>query len=132
MKISHINTNLFKYFSAKTLHVKHNPDAYNSYKNKPIWKYIHLPKNFFRLNIFAVYFRLDSSLSPSICLFLVWSFSLYQKKKDLLSSKELLIISTINVPLNIDWLANFSSHKILIGSFEFNRKPVEILLTAFC
>ena len=27
-------------------------------------------------------------------------------------------------------MAGFSSYKILIGSFEFNRKPVEILQTA--
>ena len=29
----------------------------------------------------------------------------------------------MNEPLNIDWLASYSSYTILIGSFEFNRKP---------
>ena len=34
--------------------------------------------------------------------------------------------------MNIDWLASFSGYKILIGSFEFKRKPIEILLTDCC
>ena len=37
----------------------------------------------------------------------------------------------MNAPLNLDLLASNSSYKILICSFEFNRKPVEILLTPY-
>ena len=31
----------------------------------------------------------------------------------------------MNAPLNIDWLAGFSSDKILIGSFEFIENPLK-------
>ena len=34
------------------------------------------------------------------------------------------------LPLNIDWLASYSSYTLLIYSFEFNRKPLEMLITA--
>ena len=36
----------------------------------------------------------------------------------------------MNASLNIDWLASYLNYKILIGSFDFNKKTVEILLGA--
>ena len=53
-----------------------------------------------------------------------------KRKPFLLSYKEFSIIFIINGPLNIDWLASFSSYKILIGLFKLNEKPVKLLLTA--
>ena len=46
VKISHTNTNRFKYYSAKTLNVKHIPN------------FLQLTKNILKLNIIAIYFRL--------------------------------------------------------------------------
>ena len=50
-------------------------------------------------------------------------FLFIKQKLFLLLWKELmLIISIMNASLNIDWLASFSSCKLLIGLFEFNKK----------
>ena len=112
----HTNTNLFKDLSGNTLtwNISLILIPYSSYKN------------LFRLNIFAIYFPLlNSSFSRSI-FFRLELFLFIKRKLFLLLWKELmLIISIINASLNIDWLASFSSCKLLIGLFEFNRKPVE-------
>ena len=71
-----------------------------------------------------MYFPQRLSFSPLVSFF--DPNFLFLLKELLLSWKELLIISIINAPLNIDGLASFSSCKILIGLFEFNRKLVEI------
>ena len=42
VKISHTNIDLFKHFAANTLSWNISLIPYNSHKNKPIWKYIHL------------------------------------------------------------------------------------------
>ena len=57
---------------------------------------------------------------------LFWELSLFIKRTVVAFIKRLLIISIINAPLITDRLASFSSSKILIGLFEFNRKLVDI------
>ena len=55
-EVSH--TNLFKYFSAKKLYVKHIPNSLQLSQKQTNLKIYSLTKNFFSLNIFAIYFRL--------------------------------------------------------------------------
>ena len=56
-----------------------------------------LPKNLL-LNILAIYFPVKLIFFP---------------------------VKLINAPLNVDWLASYSSYKLLIGLLEFNRESVE-------
>ena len=108
LKISHTNTkDLFKDLLANTLRQTYFwfPATLTKRANQKIHSFA---RNFFK-------FPLDSSFSPFMSFF-VKTFSLYQKK--------------VIAPLNIDWLARSLSHKILVGSFEFNRKLDEVLLTA--
>ena len=58
VKISDTNTNLFKDFSANTLCVKHIPGFPQLSQKQTNLKIHALTKNFFRLNIFAIYFSL--------------------------------------------------------------------------
>ena len=125
--MKHANTSVFKDFSGNTL--KWNISliliSYNSLTEKKINFKIHsLTKSLFRLNIFAIYLPLK------LIFFIVHIFSIrtsfIKQKFFLLSWKELmLIISIINAPLNINWLASFSSYKLLIDLFQFNWKLVE-------
>ena len=131
MKKSHTNTNLFKDFPANTLCVKHIPDFLQLPQKQTNLKIHSLTKKFFRLNIFAIYFSLK-------LIFFTVQIYLFDLKFLCLSKESWLAFIKIiaddfyhimNTPLNIDWLASYSSYQILIGPFEFNRKPVEILLT---
>ena len=126
VKVKHINTNLFKDLPGNTLtwNISLMLTTYSSHK-KLSFKIYWLTKNLFRLNIFAIYFPLKLIIF-TVHIISIRTFSLYQTKAFLLLWKELmLIVSIVNASLNIDWLASFSSCKLLIGLFEFNRKPVE-------
>ena len=112
-------------FFREYTYAKHIPDFDSLQLSQKLSFKIHkLAKNLFRLNIFTIYFPLKLIVF-TVHIFSIWTFSLYQTKLLLLSWKELiLIISITNASLNIDWLARFSCCKLLIGFFEFNRKPV--------
>ena len=95
-----------------------------SQKKKINFKIHSLTKSLFRLKIFAIYLPLK------LIFFIVHIFSIrtsfIKQKFFLLSWKELmLIISIINAPLNFNWLASFSSYKLLIGLLQFNWKLVQ-------
>ena len=79
VKISHTNTNLFKDFSANTLYVKHIPDFLQLSQKQTNLKIHSLTKNFFRLNIFAIYFPLKLIVF-TVHIFSIRTFSLYQMK----------------------------------------------------
>ena len=132
MKISDTNTNLFKDFSANTLCVKHIPGFPQLSQKQTNLKIHALTKNFFRLNIFAIYFSLKL-IFFTVQMYLFESKFLSLCKENWLAFIKIIVdhfYHIMNAPLNIDWLASYSSYKVLIGSFEFNRKLVEILLTA--
>ena len=131
MKVSHTNTNLFKDFSANTLCMKHIPEFLQLSQKQTNLKMHSLTKNFFRSNIFATYFSLKLIFFPVQMYLVDYKFLALSKKSWLAFIKIIAdhFYHIINAPLNIDWLASYSSYKILIGSFEVNRKPVEILLT---
>ena len=131
MKISHTNTNLFKDFSANTPCVKHIPDFLQLSQRENNLKIHSLTKNLFRLNIFVIYFSLKFIIF-TVQMYLFGLKSLSLSKESWLAFIKIIVdhfYHIMNVPLNIDWLVSYSSYKILTGSFQFNRKPVEILLT---
>ena len=103
-----------RFFSEYT-YVKHIPHSLQLSQKQTKLKINSLTKNFFKLNIFAKYFP-TALIVPSPYVFFDYSSS----KELLLSLKELISIK--NAPLNIDWLASFSSYKILIGLLQFNMK----------
>ena len=130
MKISHANTNLFKDFSANTLCVKHIPDFLQLSHRENNLKIHSLTKNLFRLNIFVIYFSLKFIIF-TVQMYLFGLKSLSLSKESWLAFIKIIVdhfYHIMNVPLNIDWLVSYSSYKILTGLFQFNRKPVEILL----
>ena len=130
MKISHTNTNLFKDFSANTLCVKHIPDFLQLSQRENNLKIHSLTKNLFRLNIFVIYFSLKFIIF-TVQMYLFGLKSLSLSKESWLAFIKIIVdhfYHIMNVPLNIDWLVSYSSYKILTGLFQFNRKPVEILL----
>ena len=131
MKISHTNTNLFKDFSANTLCVKHIPDFLQLSQRENNLKIHSLTKNLFRLNIFVIYFSLKFIIF-TVQMYLFGLKSLSLSKESWLAFIKIIVdhfYHIMNVPLNINWLVSYSSYKIFIGSFQFDRKPVEILLT---
>ena len=131
MKISHTNTNLFKDFSANTLCVKHIPDFLQLSHRENNLKIHSLTKNFFRLNTFVIYFSLKFIIF-TVQKYLFGLKSLSLSKESWLAFIKIIVdhfYHIMNVPLNINWLVSYSSYKIFIGSFQFDRKPVEILLT---
>ena len=108
-----------------------------SYKNKLIWihKYNKLNtfnyQKLFYIKHFCDIFLTKIHLFHRPYVLILLERALFIKRKPfLLSYKEFSIIFIINGPLNIDWLASFSSYKILIGLFKLNEKPVKLLLTA--
>ena len=117
-------------FSKHTLRETYSWFPTNCHKNKPIWKCINLP--FFRLIIFAIYFPLKLIFS-TVQMYLFDQKFLCLSKESWLAFIKIIVnhfYHIMNALLNIDWLASYSSYKTLIGSFEFIRKPVKILLTA--
>ena len=84
VKISRTSTNLFKYFSANTLYVKHIPDSLQLLQKQTNLKIYSLTKNVFKLNIFAIYFRLKLFHHP-YAFFCLDISHFIERKLDLLS-----------------------------------------------
>ena len=127
MKIKHLNTNLFKDLSGNKLtwNTSLILIPYNSHKNTQFQNTLTYQKPL-QTKHFCNIFPTITHRFHCPYFFPLELFLFIKRKLFLLLWKELmLIISIINASLNIDWLASFSSCKLLIGLFEFNRKPVE-------
>ena len=116
MKIKHINTNPFKDFSGNTLtwNISLILISYNSYK-KNQFQIDSLTKKLFRLNIFAMYF-------PLKLIFFTHRPYLYKAKVIFAFMKRIDVEHFCHKCAIEYWLlASFSSHKLFIALFEFNR-----------
>ena len=79
-------------------------------------------QNLFRLNIFAIYFPLKLIVF-TVHIFSIRTFSLYQTKIIFAFMKRIDVDHFYHeYVIDIDWLASFSSCKLLIGLFELNKK----------
>ena len=126
MKIKHTNTNLFKDFSGNILtwNISLILIPYNSHK-KINFKIHSLTKNFFRLHVFAIHFPRKLIFFGGY-IFSIRTFSLYQAKLIFAFIKRIDFDHFYHKCAIECWLIGyFASDKLLIGLFEFNRKPVE-------
>ena len=116
MKIKPYQYQYVQRFFSEYTYVKDIPYSLQLSQTQTKLKINSVAKNFFRLNIFAKYFPTALIVFEVLMCFFDYSLS----KELLLSQKQMISIK--NAPLNIDWLASFSSYKTSIGLLEFNMK----------